>query len=77
MSNIGEALIRGMRELCDAIRGYRVGRLPQVTCRTCSGCNGTFREDRLSPVSGDFWLCRDCFDRWYQNFDTTPPAREE
>ena len=49
----------------DRIYWWYVGRFHH---RTCDGCDKNFRLDRVEPVSGDHWLCRPCFERWYPEF---------
>ena len=34
----------------------------------CDGCFKNFSLNRVDPVSGDYWLCRPCFERWYPEF---------
>ncbi len=36
--------------------------------RRCDGCSKRFTLSRIDPVSGDYWLCRNCFPKWYPEF---------
>jgi len=57
--------------------------LPQPTLRErwrnwrarqkCDGCFRNFRVNRVTPVSGDAWLCDACFKRWYPEFAQEKP----
>jgi len=35
---------------------------------SCDGCTQGFILDKITPVSGDYNLCDECFEEWYPEF---------
>ena len=60
----------------DLLEDFKFSRWSQVSWwiqsrlkrQKCDGCFKNFSLNRVDPVSGDYWLCRPCFERWYPEF---------